>query len=542
MHLISPLAAGMRGCEGGTVGIYRRGTGTRATYYTSFEGDGSTTPVADVALDSNGRLEVYVNEVVDCVCKNSAGSTILTFTDGVSASCVEYMGTGFTGQAYSGGATGINKPVNLKAILDLWATSSGSTDFGVGASDTPLEDAVTAVEGVFYNVLAYGATGDGVTDDRAAIVAADAAAAAAGGGTLFFPPGTYVIGSSFTMTSTTSWQGAGDGVTHVTLSDASSTLTLRGFVADISFENTTNLSGPLVTAGSGGIRAFRCRFGKTGNAQPSAAALVSMTSSTNYVFDGCAFRPHGSNATALLVSSASVTMLVVASRFEAAGGALLGTPLIDGNSQSGLQATITGCVIGAAGSWGGGSDVIFDCDFSTSTAQMWSVSGCVIGHGAGVTFNIVGDDDAQLHESGNVWVTSGTALPYALASGAWGTGYYALGIRKTLRKSYSDNSAALTIDNLTYGSIVVVRTNATAQTVTFKDAPVGAETGFLYHNNWGTGGGVTTLDTTRVDMLAASNQVTLAADTYRYWKFRSEYFDSKLRQIEISLASADEPE
>lgn len=41
------------------------------------------------------------------------------------------------------------------------------------------------------NVLAYGATGDGTTDDTAAIQAAIDAAEAAGGGTVFFPAGTY---------------------------------------------------------------------------------------------------------------------------------------------------------------------------------------------------------------------------------------------------------------------------------------------------------------------------------------------------------------
>ena len=39
---------------------------------------------------------------------------------------------------------------------------------------------------------AYGAKGDGKTDDRAAIMAAMKAAAAAGGGTVYFPPGNYV--------------------------------------------------------------------------------------------------------------------------------------------------------------------------------------------------------------------------------------------------------------------------------------------------------------------------------------------------------------
>lgn len=43
---------------------------------------------------------------------------------------------------------------------------------------------------------AYGAVGDGVTDDRAAIQAAIDACKAASGGTVYFPPGVYLIGQS----------------------------------------------------------------------------------------------------------------------------------------------------------------------------------------------------------------------------------------------------------------------------------------------------------------------------------------------------------
>ena len=44
-----------------------------------------------------------------------------------------------------------------------------------------------------YDVTDYDATGDGVTDDSAAIQAAPDAADAAGGGKIFVPPGTYLL-------------------------------------------------------------------------------------------------------------------------------------------------------------------------------------------------------------------------------------------------------------------------------------------------------------------------------------------------------------
>ena len=53
------------------------------------------------------------------------------------------------------------------------------------------------IEGAPINVLDYGAVGDGVADDAAAITAAMAACPS--GGTVFFPAGTYVVGSTLTI-------------------------------------------------------------------------------------------------------------------------------------------------------------------------------------------------------------------------------------------------------------------------------------------------------------------------------------------------------
>lgn len=79
--------------------------------------------------------------------------------------------------------------------------------------DTPLKqylaDQIANASQVTFNVKSsvYGARGDGVTDDTAAIQAA--ANAAAGGNVLYFPPGDYKITSAILLPAGTSVVGAG---------------------------------------------------------------------------------------------------------------------------------------------------------------------------------------------------------------------------------------------------------------------------------------------------------------------------------------------
>ena len=46
---------------------------------------------------------------------------------------------------------------------------------------------------MIFNVQNFGAKGDGITDDTAAIQRAIDAAAAAGGGQVYVPTGTYIV-------------------------------------------------------------------------------------------------------------------------------------------------------------------------------------------------------------------------------------------------------------------------------------------------------------------------------------------------------------
>ncbi len=83
------------------------------------------------------------------------------------------------------------------------------------ASPAPFPQVNTAIladkGGQVFNVKAYGATGNGVTDDRGAIMAAVSAARSAGGGIIYFPPGTYAVASTLLLTNMSglNFQGVG---------------------------------------------------------------------------------------------------------------------------------------------------------------------------------------------------------------------------------------------------------------------------------------------------------------------------------------------
>jgi len=88
-----------------------------------------------------------------------------------------------------------------------------------GVSDVGSEEWLAPHKGamsVFNVITDYDATGDGVTDDEAAINAAIVACNAAGGGTVFFPPGTYMVGEQgssigLSMRSDVTLRGSGQG-------------------------------------------------------------------------------------------------------------------------------------------------------------------------------------------------------------------------------------------------------------------------------------------------------------------------------------------
>lgn len=82
------------------------------------------------------------------------------------------------------------------------------------------------IRNMIFSVKDNGATGNGITDDTAAVMAAVDAAVAAGGGVVFFPPGIYkaniVLSSIYNIT----FQGVGKGSRLISLGSGYNILTL----------------------------------------------------------------------------------------------------------------------------------------------------------------------------------------------------------------------------------------------------------------------------------------------------------------------------
>ena len=110
----------------------------------------------------------------------------------------------------------------------------------------------------FFNVMAYGATGNGVTNDTAAISAAIAAAKAAGNGVVWFPTGTYLVsGGTFYLSSNLTLIGSGKFCSTLKLVASSGdmfTLAASGNVSNFEMRDLNlvapALGGNLITVGA----------------------------------------------------------------------------------------------------------------------------------------------------------------------------------------------------------------------------------------------------------------------------------------------------
>lgn len=329
MHLINALLSGIRGAENGFVKLWRRGTSTRATWYEDFEATSANSSGDDIDLDENGGAVVYVNELVLVQAYDDQGNLTREFVAGDGAYAVELISQSFTGTDYVSGATGRSKPTTVGAAMDLWFASAGGYDFEglYNGSSTELQNIFGALYGALYNVKSpeYGALGNGVANDTAAIQAAHDDALAAGGGTVFFPPGVYNIATTLNWNLGVSAL-AGPGTVQLSSSSATDPiLTFDGnsffgqlsprstVLYGIEFTNTINNTGANVFVDYNDddktLYFVNCRFG--GAAFSQGVCLYIASPPGQVVVSGCLFDPRADKSCIRHVAGSATRPLIV---------------------------------------------------------------------------------------------------------------------------------------------------------------------------------------------------------------------------------------
>ncbi len=367
VNLLSSLLSGFAGAANGTAGIYVRGSSMRATWYDDLEASSSNSSGADIVLDAYGSALVYVNQLVDVVIKDANGNPVRSYGDGHSAPSVEVISPAFTGIDYVTAASAVNKPTTLQAALDKWETNAGGPDWKVdiGGVDTTMLNALGALSGLLFNVKspAYGAVGDGITNDQTAIAAALAAAVAAGGGIVFFPKGTYLITTAIEWDHRVSILGIGAGLSVITTNSPSNAriLTWTSGTSQASPQSIIGMSFAASQSNTGEqlycnvavhLVVERCIFGASTSA---TGILANMAGSNSRIcFRDCQFKINSAtNHAATWATTANVT--VSNCRFLTTGASFAGAMI----RPSGASDTIDGC--------------FFDISSVTNVATMYGV-------------------------------------------------------------------------------------------------------------------------------------------------------------------------
>jgi hypothetical protein len=159
----------------------------------------------------------------------------------------------------------------------------------------------TSAAPAVYNVKTYGATGDGVTDDNAAVQAAITAANAASGGVIYFPAGTYLISGQLLLPNDAAspaphqknftFRGVGShfagiaspisggSILNLTYGTSTGKVITYGLgsltLEDITFTNTHADSLPFIYTTNTTLHVNRCAFiGKAGQSPLSDAIIL----------------------------------------------------------------------------------------------------------------------------------------------------------------------------------------------------------------------------------------------------------------------------
>lgn len=486
MNLVQPLATGVNGAANGTVDIFKRGTSTYAQVFTTYQGDGATTPSAALTLDANGGRVVFVNEEVDIVVKDSTGVVLRSTNPMLTATDVEVRSSSFTGTDYTTAATGVNKPITLSDVLDLWTTNAGVPDWKVSFNGvtTTLFSAFSQLSGLFFNVKAsiYGARGDGSQDDGSAIAAAVGAAVAAGGGIVYFPGGTYRITGALSMSPGVSFLGAGAKASTISVDHATSngitvsagTSNLSVSIRGLTVQPAQSNSGKMVVVEAGTVCNVQdCTIGGSNS---TGYGISFDSASTRLTCIGNTFVLGGPVANGVYNDTGTPTCLILGNRF-------IGPASMTGNMMraNGGQSVIVGNVFDCSGtSAGAGACVVAATSYVVAANRFIAPTGGTITPIS--TVGTTGGNFVGLNSRAQsaFWTVSGVAS--AAASQLTHEGGDELD-RAVRQYKTTDNTSPVSVDAGVYGTAEVRRTNNSNQTINVTTPNSGGQFFTLVLNN-----------------------------------------------------------
>ncbi len=517
MKLVESLVAGIAGAASGSATFVLRGTASSAASVLYNEFEGTTQPGTNIiTLDSNGCAEVYVNALCDMTLKTSAGATLRTVTVGDAATTVEVISAGFTGTDYSGAPSNPGEPTTLAAVLDRWLTSAGSFDWRVNTptGTSTLEAAIASFSGMFTNVKssAFGAVGDGVTDDTTAI---NNAITSAAGGIVFFPPGTYVVSVLTCGTSNLQMIGAGSGASIISGNSAGTR------VINIT-DNTSNkwkkFEGLRITSSATytklvdieetqNISFVDCDFDGT-NCNGSLIQRPDVDGQSNIFFDRCKFTAGESTSRCIDNNSDDAE-----SYFSVKNCYFTATTNYAGIVIDGPDFTISGCEFDLLSSTGGGYTFVDPSSAETSNKMLGTVTNCVFRSGAAAgtvtVFNLGSSvSGSKFYESGNIFygfdITDHTVFSnslYNFSLGASSPVDMQITLlsreRRSLRVTASLGAAETIACMQDYGVITLVASDVAATltlSTTEQILPPGSKTVICVHNASGSAKTITEAD------------------------------------------------
>ena len=176
-----------------TTGVYDGDTATALSASVSLTGTALTLAITLASTTASGITFTPAANIAATNVQSAIEEVVSDLTTIANAKVADAINDGTTTIAPSQNAV-----FDALALKQDTLSTASFAEMLTGTNNTKLVTPlrVRSVTERVYNVEAYGAVHDGVTDDTAAIQASITACASAGGGVVYFPNGVYVIGGA----------------------------------------------------------------------------------------------------------------------------------------------------------------------------------------------------------------------------------------------------------------------------------------------------------------------------------------------------------